>query len=197
MIEINLSPSKKETSITNIGGIDLSLVNVKMMVIALILFYVPEGIVESFYDDQIKAEQDVQAELNREYRKIKGKVASLNNIKKQVDALKEQEEKLAMKLEVVKKVINKRQNPFKVLKYISDNIPEGMWLTELVLDERALMMRGYSKNFKNIGSFLENLQNSIFFGKNIDYERPSGMADNVDGVVLEVFEIKATIASFE
>ncbi len=42
MIEINLSPTKKESSLTNIGGIDLSLINVKMLVFALAFLYIPE-----------------------------------------------------------------------------------------------------------------------------------------------------------
>lgn len=197
MIEINLSPNKKEASITNVGGIDLSLLNVKMLVLALILLYVPEGMLVSHYDDQIKAEQDQQTQLRNEHRKIVAKVRSMDNIKRQVDALMEQEQKLARKLEVVKEVINKRQNPYKVLKYIAENIPDGVWLTSLDLQEKELTMQGYSTNFKNIGQFLENLKNSIFFMKNLNYERPKGLADQVDGVYMEVFQIKANIASFE
>ena len=39
----------------------------------------------------------------------------MDNVQKQVDALKEQEEKLALKLQTVKEIINKRQNPYEVL----------------------------------------------------------------------------------
>lgn len=197
MIEINLSPTKKGASLTNIGGIDLSLINVKMLVVALLVLYVPDGFIESYYETEIQTEQSIQAELNKEYRELKSRVSGMQNIKKQVDALTDQEEKLARKLEVVKQVINKRQNPFKVFKYVAENIPEGVWLVSLELEETSLVMRGYSKNFKNIGKFLENLKNSIFFRKDITYERPESIPDTVDDVRLEVFEIRANVASFE
>lgn len=198
MIEINLSPSRNDTNLANVGGINFSLLNVKMLLLALFVLYVPEVFLESHYEELIQTEQAEQVKLNQEYRKIRGKVAGLQNIEKQVQALKSQEEKLAKKLEVVKEIINKRQNPFNVLKYVAQNIPEGVWLVDLNLEGNQLALRGYSQNFKNIGKFLENLKNSIFFNKNnIIYERPDSLPNEVDGVFLEVFEIKAGIVSFE
>lgn len=197
MIEINLSPAKKDASITNVGGIDLSLINVKMLVLALVLLYVPDIFLQSYYDDEIGVEQKLQAELNAEYRKFRNKVASMENIKKQADALREQEEKLARKLEVVREVINKRQNPYKVFKYLAENIPENVWLVSLELNEKDLVMQGYSKNFKHIGEFLENLKNSIFFSKDIIYERPDSLPEMVDDIYLETFRIKAKVVGFE
>lgn len=197
MIEINLSPTKKEASLTNIAGIDLSLINVKMLVVALLILYIPESFIASYFEGVTAEETKVQIQLRTELRKYKSQVKKKETIKKQVDALIEQEEKLAKKLSVVKKVINKRQNPYKVLKYIADNIPEGVWLVSLELQDRELTMKGYSRNFKNIGAFLENLKNSIFFQKNINYDRPKELEDVVDGVRLEIFEIKANVASFE
>ncbi len=96
----------------------------------------------------------------------------MNNIKKQVDALLEQEKKLARKLEVVREVIGKRTNPHKVFKYIADNIPEGVWLTSLELNGRDISFQGYSKDYQKIGDFIDSLKNSIFFHKGVSYERP-------------------------
>lgn len=158
MIEINLSPSRNDTNLANVGGINFSLLNVKMLLLALFVLYVPEVFLESHYEELIQTEQAEQVKLNQEYRKIRGKVAGLQNIEKQVQALKSQEEKLAKKLEVVKEIINKRQNPFNVLKYVAQNIPEGVWLVDLNLEGNQLALRGYSQNFKNIGKFLENLK---------------------------------------
>lgn len=197
MIEINLSPKKKQTALTNVMGVDLSLLNVKMLAVALFVLYVPETLISSHYEDLTSKETSEQTELRREYREVSGKVRSMENIKRQVDALRAQEEKLARRLEAVKQVINKRQNPFGPLKYIAENIPQGLWLVSMELEDRQVSMRGYSKNFKNISRFLENLKDSIFFKKNISYERPESLPDTVDGVKLEVFEIKTEIASFE
>lgn len=197
MIEINLSPSKKAASLTNVGGIDLSLINVKMLIIAFIILYVPENFVESFYVEQVEKENNIQRKLNSEYKKISSKVRSMREIEKQVDALRDQEEKLARKLDVVKEIINKRQNPFELLKYIMENVPDGLWLTKLSLDEGNLIFEGYALNFNAIGDFLTNLKNSIFFNKNIVYSAAENMKPDYKGVRMETFKIEARVLNFE
>ena len=197
MIEINLSPTKKGGSITNIGGIDLSLINIKMLIISLIILYVPENFVENYYVGEIEKETSVQAKLNNDYRSVATKVRSMREIEKQVDALRDQEEKLARKLDVVKEIINKRQNPFELLKYIAENVPEGLWLTKLELEDGELIFEGYALNFNAIGDFLTNLKNSIFFNKNIEYGTPTDLMPDFRGMRMEVFRIKAKVLNFE
>jgi Tfp pilus assembly protein PilN len=165
MIEINLSPTKKAGSITNVGGIDLSLINVKMLLIAFVILYVPEGFVESYYDEQNQAEVKTQQKLRAELRTVSDKVSSMRSIEKQVDALRGQEDKLARKLDVVKEIINKRQNPFEVLRYITDNVPPNLWLTRLELLEGEMIFIGYATDFNAIGTFLGNLKTLSFLTK--------------------------------
>lgn len=197
MIEINLSPTKKAAGIANVAGIDLSQINVKMMVVALIIWFVPEPILVEMWDEEIALHNKKREVLNRELRKLQTKVRGMQNVQKQVDALKEQEEKLARKLQTVKKIINKRQNPFIVLKYIADNIPQNVWLTKLELNDKSLKMVGFAKTWKNIGDFLEALKSSIFFSKQVDYKRPEGNEPEYRGNRVEVFEINTSVVRFK
>lgn len=197
MIEINLSPSKKAGSITNVAGIDLSLLNVKMLLVAFIILYVPDGFLLDYYDSQIVDNNKKQQVLNKELRTVSSKVRGMANIQKQVDALNEQEEKLAQKLNAVKDIINKRSNPFQLLQYITQNIPEDVWVTSVTINESSLLIKGHSKNWKSIGAFLENLKNSIFFSKQISYSRPENSENEYRGQRVEVFEIRATILRFK
>lgn len=198
MIEINLSPTKRSGALNAIGGFDFSLINVKMWIIAVIVLYVPEMLLESHFESSISAEQAVQTSLNKKLREVTSKVAGMANIEKQVQALNEQEAKLAKKLEVVKEIIGRRRNPYPVLKYVAENIPESVWIVSMDLKENELVMKGYSKSFKSIGSFLENLKSSIFFDKNsITYDRPADLPGEVNGVSLEIFQVKANIVSFQ
>lgn len=197
MIEINLSPTKKATSITNVGGIDLSHINVKMMLIAFLIMFVPEGFIVDYFDSNIKKNNDEYNRLNGELKKIQKKVRGMSSIQKQVDALNEQEEKLAKKLVAVKKIINKRQNPFEILTYLVDNIPKDLWLINTKLEGQTLTMRGYAKNWKSIGDFLESMKNSIFFAKQINYTRPPGMNSDYFGQRVEVFEIETRVLRFK
>jgi hypothetical protein len=197
MIEINLSPSKKSGSITNVGGIDLSHINVKMMLIAIFIYLVPEGFVVDYFDGQIADTRKVQRELDIKYKSLSRKVRGMSTIQKQVDALNEQENKLAKKLLAVKKIINKRQSPYDILKYILQNIPKEVWLTSVKFEGSDLIIRGYAKNWKSIGDFLESLKSSIFFARQIDYTRPSDMSSDYLGQRVEVFEVKANILRFK
>ena len=197
MIEINLSPTKKAGSITNVGGIDLSLINVKMLVVSILILYIPEGFVESYYENMTAKELQAQTVLRTELQKVAGKVNSMRSIEKQVDALKNQEEKLARKLDVVKEIINKRQNPFDVLKYVTDNVPPNLWLTKLELQGGEMIFEGYATDFSAIGTFLGNLKNSIFFMKNISYSKPDKLEPEYMGRRMETFRVNARVLNFE
>lgn len=196
MIEINLSPTKKAAGLTNIAGIDLSLINVKMMVIALLVMFVPEPILVGIWDEEIAGHNSQFASLNSEYRKLQTKVRSMQNVQKQVDALKEQEGKLDRKLETVKKIINKRQNPFQVLRYVAENIPSEVWLQSIELVENSLILTGYATNYKNIGVFIESLKNSIFF-QAVDYQNMQDLNPVVKGRRLETFKITTQVVRFK
>ena len=197
MIEINLSPTKKTGSITNVGGIDLSHINVKMMLIAFFILYVPGGFLEDYFDGEIQTNQARYTKLNKEFKKVSKKVRGMSSIQKQVDALNEQESKLAKKLLAVRKIINKRQNPYEIMKYIVQNIPKDVWIISTKLNDNSLIMRGYAKNWKSIGTFLESLKSSIFFAKQIDYTRPANMNTEYFGQRIEVFEINVRVLRFK
>ena len=132
-----------------------------------------------------------------EFKKLNTKVRGMSSIQKQVDALNEQEAKLAKKLLAVRKIINKRQNPYEVMKYIVQNIPEDVWVVSTTLNESNLIIRGYAKNWKSIGGFLESLKSSIFFARQIDYTRPGDMSTEYLGQRVEVFQISANILRFK
>lgn len=196
MIEINLSPNKKATGISNVGGFDFSQINLRMLFFAILFLYIPEIIFESYLDDEIKAQQNEQQRLKKELEGFQKEITGMRNIQRQVDAFLEQEKKLEVKLATVKKIIAKRQNPFKVFKYIASNIPKDVWLTSLTLEDKKLRMTGYAKTWKNIGEFIESLKSSIFFAGQINYSRPSGDKQEYRGSRVEVFEIKTEVTSF-
>lgn len=199
MIEINLSVENKEQSLTKVGGIDFSKINVKGMLFAILFLYVPEIFLTSHFESQT---EDINAQLTTlraEDKQLKNKVRGLENIEKQINALKEQEKRLAEKLNVVKEIINNKQNPFSILKYIADNTPKDIWVTELKLTESLdITLKGQSKSWKSIGVFIDNLKNSIFFAKEMSYTQPGNNAsEETSGPRYENFEIKAKVVRFD
>lgn len=196
MIEINLYAGAKPFGSQKIAGIDPSLINIKMLLVAIAVWLVPDMILPDMYQAEITEIEQFNTKLRSEQRKLQTKVKELNKIKLQIDALKEREDKLAKKIEVVKKIFKKKQNPFKILKYISANIPKDLWLNKIELKNKNLIIEGKSHSFEKIGDFVGNLKKSVFFAANIKYSQPKRSEEEVKKHI-ENFKVSATIVSFE
>jgi hypothetical protein len=196
MIEVNLSPNQTQQDFTKIGPINLSMINPVFLVIGIVIFTFTEGQVEDFFQSDID-------KLNSEYNITKKKLSTLRNelrsydsIKKQVEELNKQEKNLASKIGIVKKIVDKRQNPFRVLKYVAEKTPKDVWIIELELDDKNLKIKGFSKTWASIGSFIEELKQSIHFDGAINYTKPPDMKPEFKGNRVETFEITTVVTNF-
>ncbi len=197
MIQVNLSTLKKPIDLANVGGFDLSKLNVKLVLIGIIMLYVPDF----FFVDSFKAERDAAdaqlVELTTNKTKLSRRVNALKEFDKQIQQLKRREQQLTDKLNVVKEIITKKKNPWSILVYVARNIPPEIWLTEIIFTENKLTFKGLSLDYTNQGLFLENLKKSIFFDKNITYSKTDAANLPADLKNLAPFEITATITRFE
>ena len=196
MIEINLSTKGKEQDLTNIAGINFSLINVRYVVFGLILLFSIEPIIDVFYDSDINKINMKTQQITNENRKETAKLRQYDSVKEQVKELDEQSEKLKAKINIVKKIVEMRQNPFNVLKYIAENTPENVWLIDLEIDKQNLKLTGYSTSWKSIGDFIENLKSSIFFNGSVSYNKPESLKQEFDKKRVETFEISTKIVGF-
>ena len=197
MIQVNLSTLKKPIDLANVGGFDLSKVNVKMVLIAIALLYFPDFfLVDGFEQERVAAENKL-AELTTQKNQLQKRVSALKEFDKQVQQLKRREAQLLEKLNVVKTIITKKKNPWNILVYVAKNIPPEIWLTEITYDSDKLIFKGLSTDYTNQGLFLENLKKSIFFDKNISYSKTDTTTLPEEVKNLAPFEITATITRFE
>jgi Tfp pilus assembly protein PilN len=197
MIEINLTPGEKQKDFTKIAGINLSLINFKLLIPFLLLVYIVEPVVDAFYVDEIQTVEANTLADKKKLRELRTELRSYDEVKKQVKELNIQEKNLATKIKVVKEIVDKRQNPFKILKYIADNTPEDVWIIELEVDDKDVKIVGYSKSWKSIGFFIDNLRNSIFFNGTANYIKPEAVESEYSNQRVETFEITTRIVSFK
>ena len=193
MIEVNLVPGAKKDGATKVAGIDVGLINIKMVVISIILLYSYEAAIDFVYGDQVAVLEEQARENNKKHRELSSELAKNQAIKDKVKVLDAQEATLASKISVVKEIVDKRSNPFEVLKYIAENTPDYVWLHELEIENNKLTMTGQSKSFKKLGDFIENLKNSIFFDGNINYTKPENIKSSINGIRVEPFKLQAQI----
>ncbi len=197
MIEINLSTVKKPLDLSNVGGVDLSKINVKMVLLAIALSYVPDFYLVSTWEDSVAEEEQTIEALRAEQKKLEREVDALAVYDKQIEALKRQEEKLKDKLSVVQGILTKKQNPWAIMVYIARNVPPEVWLSEMKVEGGKITLKGASLDYIPQGVFLENLKKSVFFDKNILYSKAEAAASEKDAKALAPFEITATILRYE
>lgn len=197
MIEINLIVGKKPFKMPTILGVDMALINVKMIVVAILLTFVPGALLESDWEPELAAVNLQVEEFNAKIKKLEKKNDDNKSIQEQVDALARQEKKLAERLGVVKEIIKLKKNPMGIMLYIAKNVPEDVWLISFDVENNTIKMKGQSLTYKSIGIFIENLKNSVFFNKDITMAG-SRTIEGKDGQSrVEEFDITGTIARFE
>lgn len=197
MIKINLSTVKKPIDLANVGGFDLSKINVKWVVLAIVFLYIPDFfVVDRLTEIRDTRDQELQA-LIAQKNKVTKEVSELKNFDKQIEMLKRREEELASKLEVVKSILSTKKNPWNILVYVAKNIPPEIWLTEIKYEGDKLQIKGRSSDYQSQGIFLENLKKSIFFDKNITYQKSDSAPAGRDNRKLASFDITAVITRYE
>lgn len=197
MIEINLIVGKKPFKMPTILGVDMALINAKMIGVAIALSFVPGMFLESGWEEEVNTLNAQVEEFQQKVRKLDKKNDDNKNIQEQVDALARQEKKLAERLGVVKEIIKLKKNPMGIMLYIAKNIPEDVWLISLDLENNTLRMKGQSLTYKSIGTFIENLKSSVFFNKDITMTGSRTIEGKEGQSRVEEFDITGTIARFE
>jgi len=196
MIKVNLLVGKKPIDLASLGGFDLSKLNVKYLAAAIALSYLPEFYFYDKFAEELNQFQEKISTKNSKYANLQKEAKSLDNIQKQVDALERLEKNLEDKLVVVKEIFKKRSNPMNVMLYIAKNTPDDLWLTEMLIENNTIQLKGESLGYKSIGLFIENLRNSIFFRKDIKLES-SSTQQKEGGERVEVFLVRGVILSYE
>ena len=201
MIEINLKTGQQGFDINNVGGLDLSKINVKYVMLALVMLYIPELGLTSFLEGERNTEQEKINQLNNENQKIQAELNKLKDFETRIKTLKEQETILMSKLEVVKQIISTKKNPWNVLLYITKNMPKEVWLTNLNFSSEpspgVITLKGFAIEYGDQGKFQNNLESSVFFDKRIEYKKVTLENLSPELKAFTPFEMQATVKRLE
>ncbi len=200
MIELNLLEKKEPLKLPTVLGVDLNAINLKMVGIAMIIYYVPGMFLESSLNDKFTEAEAQLAALNSENAKIKAEIGKDTNIKSQLEAYKIQESKLRSRSAQVEEILKNRTNPKKILEKIARSIPEDLWFNELVINEKnEITISGASFSSRAIGEFISAVNDSPYFGGTITPSKQENKTDLIDGVqtTFEVFELKGKVVNYD
>lgn len=196
MIKINLSPSRKSSSLNNVGGIDLTKVKIKALALVFVLLYIPDFFIIPAWNESLEqTKQEVQDQRDK-LNKLKSEVNKTKDFEKQIEDLKLQEQVLGQKLIAVKEAISIKKNPAALLLYVAKNTPQNLWIKDLLIEKENMVIKGEALDYASIGEFVTSLRSSVFI-KDANIVSTVSSVRDVDKVRIEAFEVKFGIARFE
>lgn len=200
MIKLNLLEKKKPFLLPSVLGMDLNAVNLKMLAIAVVLYYMP-GFTISFIFEQKTLEKQAELQtLTTENEGLRVKIEKDANIKVQVDAFKEQVSKLELRSKQVDEIMKNRTNPKKVLEKIARSIPEDVWFDSMEInDKNEMIITGGANTSRSIGEFITNINDSPYFGGTIVprlQENRKSLSEDI-GSSFEYFELFGKIVNYD
>jgi Tfp pilus assembly protein PilN len=195
VIKINLKPSASDSKAL-VGGLDVSKIDFKKLLIAVLVYFVLDVGKEYYFDGENQVIDQEIAKYNKELKTLNKRLGGYKDLNDKVQNLKNEKQSLDKRFEVVKQIINTRTSPMKILHYMAQNIPKDLWLSSLELSGNKLLIEGNSLSYKSIGNFIENLKKSIFFDQGINLDDYKTVQEQ-NGQRLENFKISAVIIRYE
>src|SRR5690606_6985384 len=196
MIRVNLTQTKGQLDLSNLGGLDLSTMKAKAVALAIVLLYIPDFTIIPMWEGERANLQAQISQRNQELGELLEKVQEAQTYEQQIKDLQAQEENLSQKLVAVKEAISEKKNPAALLLYISKNTPDDLWLTELTIKGNELSIKGEALSYPHVGEFVSNISSSVFISSS-NIVRTANKTRDEDKRRVEEFEVKFIIARFE
>lgn len=199
MIKINLVAQKKPFRLPVILGIDLNLINLKMVIISYIIYQGSVAfLTEKFENDTQVVKAEVES-LENQLRNLKRENKGNESVKAMLEAFSKQVESLNAKSNQVEEVIKLRKNPMAMLERLARGIPADLWLTSLKVSlEDKVTIVGQSVSYKSIGDFINSSNESRFFGRTLGLTNSETIEEAYDEqkVRLEKFTIEGKVTDY-
>lgn len=195
-IKINLKAQKVEQAAI-LGGIDLSKLNLKMVILCTLFTTIAPMVATSLLNaEKAKLQRDID-QVIAEKKNYEEKLLSLQSQEDKILGLQKLEEGFKKKLEVYQGILKENVNPMKVLQFMAENIPETVWIDRLEIANKQITINGGSLDYKSIGQFVENLNRGVFFDQQVKLDDYKTVENEKTKMRVEEFKISSKIARFE
>jgi Tfp pilus assembly protein PilN len=176
MIKINLALKKQSVAAVEGGGekgvksATAALEGIKELPLKKIAIYVglvfaANYLMQSTQEDELNKLDRKIARVNDENARLTaalGKTKQYEQLKASLDA---DETMIRQKLDLVKKLVDGRQNSSKMLLALSSGVPNEVWLSEFKVSDAEVRLKGLSSDFSHVSDFMKSLGESAYFGE--------------------------------
>lgn len=190
MIEINLVQQKKKLKVPIILGIDIRDINLKVLILAIILYQLPGPILNPYFEKDFPQYEESIKKFKKEIAKIRKFLKKNEALNIQLKNYQDQFERLKTRTNQIDKIIQLRMNPKKMLENVARSIPEDMWLNTLLVDgvEEKIEFSGESISYKSIGDFISFGNDSPYFSRSLSLADSKTVEKVIDGRKVRVQE---------
>jgi type IV pilus assembly protein PilN len=138
-----------------------------------------------------------QADLKARQQKLKrtqDEIAQLERIIGEVRSIKDQQQALQQKLDVLAKLKAGRTGPVRMLDELATITPRQLWLTKMAEKSGSVNFQGLGASIDDVSAFMTALKNSKYFSK-VELKRTTLGAATKGSALdkLVAFEINATV----
>jgi len=109
-------------------------------------------------EEEVSSVMAEKPKLEQEAQKLK----SYEGIKKELES---DEAVMRIKIDTIKKLIQGRSTPPKVLITLANTVPKEVWIEEFKVEDSKVSIRGSSKGYGPISDFMKSIGESIYFGE--------------------------------
>ena len=198
MIEINLYPGKG-TGSGEASSIDFNDISKKGMAFAALAYVIVYIVAPYFYNTKLGNWDNKLNEQRQTLASIKSRMGQLKELRREIEAAKQEEKLLYDQLNVIKEVTNDKRNPMRVLLFLARNLPENTWVTKFNVQGRDITIEGRSFSYNLIGKLFNAFEDSVFFSSrpNLTTQSVTSGDTNDTGRRLEEFKITGNVKQFE
>jgi Tfp pilus assembly protein PilN len=200
MIELNLLEKKEPIKLPVVMGIDLNDLNLIMLIVAMIIWYLPQMFLESYIQDEVATiTQEVEG-LNQKNQKLLDEIGENAKIKDILKAYQSQVERLKTRSSQVDEILKIRTNPKKILEKVARSIPDDVWFNDLRISaENEVFISGGSFNSRSLGEFITIINDSPYFAGSITPVKQENRQETLDGNLAsyDYFEVRGKVKSYD
>ena len=199
MIEINLIPQTKTFKMPTVLGVDLAVINFKVLIASYIICWFAESYVLEMFETEKSEKNQMIEKMTAELEEIRSSLRGTANLRQELEAYNKQVERLKERSTQVGLIINEKTNPRPLLETIARTLPADMWADRVeISDDKKILIVGGADSYSSIGNFIISANETTYFDNLV--LSSSTTAEILDGGVLrriESFEVRGDIASFE
>jgi Tfp pilus assembly protein PilN len=200
MIELNLLEKKAPLRLPVFVGIDLNEINLIMLVVAILFWFIPSSFFDSYVESKTQEDNKQVEEVRQKIDQIKKEVGKNAQIKDILKAYQDQVEKLKGRSSQVDEILKLRTNPKKILEKLARSAPDDLWFNNLKISaSNEIYVYGGTYSSRSLGEFITVINDSPYFAGTITPIKQENKQDSLDGILTsyDSFELKGKIKSFD